>query len=342
MRAPGTNIDPVTGGSVGGIRTAQSAAEYLTYPRPDYTLDPRLATRKPLRNSTPGISVYTAKVTVSLASVIFASMHKRASDPRPAAYLGCVTADWGRRENAARMNLYCCKRATLRVARPADRRRIFNDTVRVTMTIKRQPDSSYSWTRLAISLALSTIGGIGLWSAVVVLPAIEVEFGIGRGGASIPYTATMIGSAVGGVLLGRLADRFGIMVPMIAGALILGIGFVAAAFVSDYWQFVLIQALLIGMLGSSVTFGPLVAEVSLWFVRQRGIAIAIVASGNYLAGTIWPPLLQPAIQSVGWRFTYLGIGIFCAATMLPLAFLLRERAPVAHSASPASKSSSWR
>jgi MFS family permease len=206
----------------------------------------------------------------------------------------------------------------------------------VTMTIKRQPDSSYSWTRLAISLALSTIGGIGLWSAVVVLPAIEVEFGIGRGGASIPYTATMIGSAVGGVLLGRLADRFGIMVPMIAGALILGIGFVAAAFVTDYWQFVVIQALLIGMLGSSVTFGPLVAEVSLWFVRQRGIAIAIVASGNYLAGTIWPPLLQPAIQSVGWRFTYLGIGIFCAATMLPLALLLRERAPVTHSASPAS------
>ena len=213
------------------------------------------------------------------------------------------------------------------------RQRSFDDGVRVTMTIKRQVDSSYSWMRLAISLALSTIGGVGLWSAVVVLPAIEAEFGIGRAEASIPYTATMIGSAVGGVLMGRLADRLGIMIPLIAGALILGSGFIAAAFVTSYWQFVLLQALLIGMLGSSVTFGPLVAEVSLWFVRKRGIAIAIVASGNYLAGTIWPPLMQHAIQSVGWRSTYMGIGILCTATMLPLALLLRERAPAVHSAS---------
>jgi MFS family permease len=167
----------------------------------------------------------------------------------------------------------------------------------------------------------------------VVLPAIEAEFGIGRAEASIPYTATMIGSAVGGVLMGRLADRLGIMIPLIAGALILGSGFIAAAFVTNYWQFVLLQALLIGMLGSSVTFGPLVAEVSLWFVRKRGIAIAIVASGNYLAGAIWPPLMQHAIQSVGWRSTYMGIGILCTATMLPLALLLRERAPAVHSAS---------
>jgi MFS family permease len=200
------------------------------------------------------------------------------------------------------------------------------------MKIIRQPDTSYSWLRLAISLALSTIGGIGLWSAVVVLPAIESEFGIGRGEASIPYTATMIGSAVGGVFMGRLADRVGIMIPMIAGAIILGIGFVAAAFVTSYWQFVLAQALLIGMLGSSVTFGPLVAEVSLWFLRKRGIAIAIVASGNYLAGTIWPPILQHAVQSAGWRATYVGIGVLCLASMLPLALLLSERAPVAHAA----------
>jgi MFS family permease len=227
------------------------------------------------------------------------------------------------------MNLCCWKRATVvdRALLDWQSRTDFHDTDRVTMTIKRQPDSSYSWIRLAISLALSTIGGIGLWSAVVALPAIEVEFVIGRAEASIPYTATMIGSAVGGVLLGRLVDRLGIMIPLITGSTILGIGFIAAALATHYWQFVLAQALLIGMLGSSVTFGPLVAEVSLWFVRKRGIAIGIVASGNYLAGTIWPPLMQHAIQSVGWRFTYMGIGILCLATMLPLASLLRERAP---------------
>jgi MFS family permease len=203
-------------------------------------------------------------------------------------------------------------------------------------TLARQPDSNYAWIRLFISLALSTISGIGLWSAVVVLPAIEAEFSIGRGGASLPYTATMIGFAIGGVLMGRLADRFGIVIPLVIGSVILGIGFIAAAMVTGYWQFVFAQAALIGMLGSSVTFGPLVADVSLWFQRKRGIAIAIVASGNYLAGAIWPPLLQYAIQSVGWRQAYIGIGIFCLATMLPLVLFLRERAPITQSAAPGS------
>ncbi|MCE3248610.1 MAG: transporter, partial [Geminicoccaceae bacterium] len=109
--------------------------------------------------------------------------------------------------------------------------------------------------RLAASLALSTIGGIGLWSVVVALPAIEAEFGVDRGGASLPYAATMLGFAVGGVLMGRLADRFGIIVPVVLGTAMLGIGYVAAAQASELWQFILAQALLIGMLGSSATFG---------------------------------------------------------------------------------------
>ena len=161
----------------------------------------------------------------------------------------------------------------------------------------RTPDSRYSWWRLLASLALSTIGGIGLWSTVVVLPAIEAEFGVGRGGASLPYTATMIGAAFGGIAMGRLADRFGIMKPLIISAVFLCIGFIAAAYTASYWQFIAAQALLIGMLGSSTTFGPLVADASLWFVKKRGIAVGIVASGNYLSGAIWPPILQHAIDS---------------------------------------------
>lgn len=186
-------------------------------------------------------------------------------------------------------------------------------------------DSRYAWWRLLAALAIATIGGIGLWSAVVVLPTIEQEFGVGRGGASLPYTATMIGFAAGGVMMGRLADRRGIMIPLLFGTTMLGIGFVAAAFSQNYWQFILAQALLIGMLGSSSTFGPLVADVSLWFMRKRGIAVAIVASGNYLAGAIWPPLLQHAIENYGWRHAYAGIGIVCVVTMLPLALLMRRR-----------------
>ncbi|MBK8160236.1 MAG: MFS transporter [Rhodospirillaceae bacterium] len=203
------------------------------------------------------------------------------------------------------------------------------------------PDSRYAWLRLLAALAIATIGGIGLWSAVVILPTIELEFGVGRGGASLPYTATMIGFAAGGVMMGRLADRRGIMVPLLLGTCVLGIGFVAASFAQTYWQFIIAQALLIGMLGSSATFGPLVADVSLWFQRKRGIAIAIVASGNYLAGAIWPPLLQQAITSFGWRHAYAGIGVVCVVTMLPLVLLLRRRphiepAPALSADTPAS------
>ncbi len=187
------------------------------------------------------------------------------------------------------------------------------------------PDSRDAWWRLAAALAISTIAGVGLWSSVVVLPVIQAEFAVDRGGASIPYTATMVAFAIGGVMMGRLADRFGIALPLCISAVSLSIGYAAAASAQSYLQFVLAHALLIGMLGVSTTFGPLVAEVSHWFLKRRGIAVAIVASGNYLAGTIWPPILQSAIAEVGWRQAFLLTGAFCLVAMPPLILALRGR-----------------
>lgn len=195
-------------------------------------------------------------------------------------------------------------------------------------------DGRYAWFRLTISLILGTIGGIGLWSFVVVLPAVQAEFGIPRADAALPYTMTMVGFAVGGVLMGRLSDRFGIMFPVVIGALALGAGYFAAANATSIWQFALAQGLLIGLLGTSATFGPLITDISLWFDRRRGIAVAVAASGNYLAGTIWPPILQHFIDAVGWRQTYIGIAIFCVVTMLPLTLLLRRPSPGLAPSSP--------
>jgi MFS family permease len=191
-------------------------------------------------------------------------------------------------------------------------------------------ETAYAWRRLVASLALSTIGGVGLWSVVVVLPAVQAEFDVARGSASLPYTATMLGFAVGGILMGRLADRFGVVVPLFVSSIALGVGYLLAAQSSSLGAFALTQGLLIGLLGSSVTFGPLVADVSHWFTRRRGIAVSICASGNYLAGTVWPPILQHFTATLGWRRTMVGIGIFCISSMLPLTFLLRRRAPVSH------------
>ena len=188
-------------------------------------------------------------------------------------------------------------------------------------------DGRQAWIRLAAAVALSTIGGVGMWSVVVALPAVQAEFGALRAGASLPYTLAMVGFAFGGVLMGRLADRFGVMLPVMGGAIALCLGYVGAGLSASLWQFALAHGVLIGFLGSSASFGPLIADTSQFFVRRRGLAVAICASGNYLAGTFWPPVVQHFIATAGWRATHIGIGLFCLATMLPLALLLRRRPP---------------
>lgn len=185
-------------------------------------------------------------------------------------------------------------------------------------------DGAYAWTRLALSIGLATIGGAGMWAVIVVLPAVQAEFGVDRAGASLPYTATMVGFALGNVFIGRAIDRVGYMIPAFAASLALGVGFILASRSASIPQFALVQGVLIGA-GSSATFGPLLADISHWFRLRRGIAVTAAASGNYLAGAIWPVAMQPFLVSEGWRTTYLGIGVICLATMLPLVMLLRRR-----------------
>ena len=189
-------------------------------------------------------------------------------------------------------------------------------------------ESPYAWMRLCAALALMTLGGAGMYTVTVVLPRVQSEFGVGRSGASLPYTLTMIGFALGGILMGKLADRRGVMVPVVAGALCLGSGLIVGGSATSLWQFGLVQGVMIGLLGTSATFAPLVADTSLWFTRRRGIAVAICSSGNYLAGAIWPPVMQYFIDRAGWRHAYMGAGVFCILVMLPLALALRRRAPV--------------
>lgn len=188
-------------------------------------------------------------------------------------------------------------------------------------------ESPYAWWRLVVSLVLMTLGGVGMYSVTVVLPRIQADFGVDRGAASLPYTLTMVGFGVGGILMGKLSDRFGVMVPVLGGAVGLGLGFIAAGAATTLWQFSLAQGLLIGLLGTSATFAPLVADTSRWFDRRRGIALAICMSGNYVAGAIWPPVTQHFIDHGGWREAYTFIGVFCLLTMLPLALVLRRRPP---------------
>ena len=197
------------------------------------------------------------------------------------------------------------------------------------------PDGSYAWFRLAVSILLSTLGGAGMWAVVIIMPAVQVDFGIDRAGSALPYTLTMIGFGLGNYLLGRVVDRYGIVLPVIASAVSLGAGFALAAISPNIWVFSLAQGVLIG-LGTSATFGPLVADVSHWFVKRRGLAVACAACGNYLAGVLWPSLIKWNLNTGDWRDTYLLIAVICLVTMIPLALALRRRPPeTAFSAAPA-------
>jgi MFS family permease len=207
--------------------------------------------------------------------------------------------------------------------------------------VRSEPESTYAWLRLLAALAVMTIGGAGMYGMAVALAPVQAEFSATRGDASLPYTLTMLGFGIGGILMGRLADRFGVVVPVMLGAVGLGSGFVLAGTSSSLFQFSLAHGLLIGFLGCSTTFAPLVADTSLWFTRRRGIAVAICASGNYLAGAVWPPILQYAFDTVGWRTTYVGLGFFCAASMLVLALALRRRPPALEMSTQAAQARSF-
>jgi MFS family permease len=197
-------------------------------------------------------------------------------------------------------------------------------------------DSAYAARRLFITLLLMTLGGSSMYVVSVVLPEVQKEFDVSRADASLPYTLMMLGFGAGGLAMGKLADKWGVHVALWIGALGVGSGFILAGMASNIWLFALAHGLLMGLLGSSSTFAPLLADTSLWWDKRRGIAVAVCASGNYLAGSIWPALAQQGVETLGWRETYIWIGIVCGLGMLALSFLMKQRPPMMVVAAPGS------
>jgi MFS family permease len=175
---------------------------------------------------------------------------------------------------------------------------------------------------MAVALALGSIGSVGMWAVVVVLPTVQLDLGVDRADASLPFAMTMAGFAVGNFVVGRYTDRLGITLPVIVSAFLLCAGFALAAASPTILAFA--GAHLVIGIGASATFGPLLADISHWFEKRRGIAVAITASGNFVSGVIWPIVLKEFVASDGWRATFVGVGIFCVLVMVPLALLMRR------------------
>ena len=194
-------------------------------------------------------------------------------------------------------------------------------------------DSSYAAFRLGVAVLVMTLGASVMYVVPVVLPSVQSEFGVSRADASLAYSLLMIGFGIGGLFMGQLSDRFGVTVPLVIGACGIGAGFWLAGTSSSFVVFNAAHGLLLGLLGGSATFSPLVADTSLWFVKRRGIAVAIVASGNYLGGAVWPPIVQRSVDAWGWRNTYIGMGVVCAVAIIALAQLMRTRPPIVSASS---------
>ena len=187
-------------------------------------------------------------------------------------------------------------------------------------------DSRTAAWRLLVTVLLVTLGNSAMYVVSVVLPAVQAEFGISRADASMPYTVMMVCLGIGGLWTGIWADRWGIArVLWLGSAAVLG-GYVLAALSGNVWMFGIAHGLL-GLLGGAATFAPLMADTGLWWNKRRGIAMAVCASGNYIAGTLWPPLAQWGITHYGWRPTYIVLGLVCGIGMALLAFYMRQRPP---------------
>jgi MFS family permease len=198
-------------------------------------------------------------------------------------------------------------------------------------------DSRYAAWRLLTTLGLVTLGNSSMYVLSVVLPEVQAEFGLSRANATLPYTLMMVCLGIGGLFTGKWADRHGIMRVLGIGAVAVCAGYVLAGLSGSIWTFALAHGLLLGLLGSSATFAPLIADTSLWWNKHRGIAVAICACGNYVAGTVWPPLAQWGIETIGWRQTYIVLGVVCGTGMVLLSLRMRQRPPlVMHAGTSAS------
>lgn len=186
-----------------------------------------------------------------------------------------------------------------------------------------EPDSSYAWLRLGIALIVGTMACGGSWTVVVVIPTVQAEFMTDRAGASFAYTLMMAGFAGGTMMMGRVADRYGTVLPVMVAALMLGGGYALAAMAPTIAVFSFAH-LIIG-LGTAAGFGLLMSDISHWFVKRRGLAVVLAACGSYLAGVVWPLLMNQLIPVYGWRTTHFVIGAIIMAVMLPLAPFFRVR-----------------
>ena len=188
-------------------------------------------------------------------------------------------------------------------------------------------DTSYAWFRLLVTLVIAIFANTGMWAVITIMPALEAEFATSRATTSLPFTMNMIGFALGNLVIGRIIDRIGVTLSVMAAAILSATAFLLSTLTGDIYLLAAVH-LFLGF-GTAAGFGPLITDISHWFLKQRGIAVALIASGNYLAGGIWPLFLSDILAEDGWRTAYLMLAVITLCVILPLALLLQRKLPEA-------------
>ena len=202
-------------------------------------------------------------------------------------------------------------------------------------------NSFYPVFRVINSLIIMTIAMSGMYASIMVLEPATREFQIGHGAGALPYTMYMVGFGLGNIALGRLMDRYGICALAMLAGVCLPLGLYIASQVESLWAFTFTLAIFCGFLGGSFSFGPLVADISHWFDKRRGLAIGIVISGSYVAGAIWPPVVQGWIDTQGWRQSFVNLAWISALTMIPLSLTYLKKKEEDAAEDSIEKSTRW-
>jgi MFS family permease len=188
-------------------------------------------------------------------------------------------------------------------------------------------ETRYSWVIASATLAMLALAAGGPMTVVIGLVPIAETLGSGRSLPALATSLAYLGTGVGGVLCGLLAGRFGQRaVAMLGGfAILAGL---AIASLAEPWSLLLGIGVGVGLFGNGALFPPMLAYVSLWFDRRRGTALALVSSGQYVAGFLWPSVFERSIAAFGWQLTMLVYGVLASAIIVTLAALLLRPPPV--------------
>src|SRR5215468_2424894 len=183
-----------------------------------------------------------------------------------------------------------------------------------------------SWEVAGIVLVIMAIAFGAPWVTLVALKDIAAEVNGERSVPALAGALMWIGSGVGGILMGRIAERIGIRFTVIFGSLMVAAGLILSSW-GPSWPLYIGHGLFMGLVGIGGINAPFYVYVSRWFDRRRGSALALISSGAYLAGALWPPIFARVIAYSGWRQAMLYYAAFEVLVIVPAALIVLAPPP---------------